>query len=280
MRKVPACLLFTVAVAVVACGREGPTAPPPSTERPAVPLALQPLSVVDGFDGHGIAFAEVIVDYESHSTDANGSVQLGDSYSSAATGALVAVAAEGYLPRVTLLEPDRRITLWPAAGGKDGEEGDAIRRMVFGAAGVHEPRASRVVSLSLEAPPEVRDAWLAEAQQFGRALGIDYQVSPHGDDEAENVLVVRFAGDRAGCMPDETTGYCRDSDRRFAVSERKARDPRTMRRVFAAWFLRPNPLPGLMNADDPAGELSPLELRTIRMVLLRPRRTLWPDNDR
>jgi hypothetical protein len=35
-----------------------------------------------------------------------------------------------------------------------------------------------------------------------------------------------------------------------------------------------------MNPENPARELSPLEARTIRMILRRPLPNRWPDTDR
>jgi hypothetical protein len=66
----------------------------------------------------------------------------------------------------------------------------------------------------------------------------------------------------------------------FLDPPHKARDPQTIRRVLASFFLGPNPLPGFLNPDAPANELSPLEDRTIRMILQRPLPNRWPDTDR
>lgn len=65
----------------------------------------------------------------------------------------------------------------------------------------------------------------------------------------------------------------------FVVRPARAGDAATIRRVLASAFLGPDPLPGLLNPDAPADELSPFEERTLRMVLLRRLPSLWPDTD-
>ena len=66
----------------------------------------------------------------------------------------------------------------------------------------------------------------------------------------------------------------------FVPPTDRATDPFTIRRVLASQFLGPNPFPGLLNPDAPADTLSPFEMQTIRMILQRPLKTRWPDNDR
>ena len=280
MRRHAACAALVALTA--GCGPGTPTTPAGAGAAPGPPLpaVMQPILVVDGVDGHPVPFADVTFDYDSYSTNGLGWLDftaLPYAGPGAPIGSRIGVDAGGYLPRRTLVPPDRRITLWPVGG----EEEDAVRAMVYGpGVGAHEPRTNRRVVLAVAASPEVREAWIIEAGAFGESLGIAYDFDPYAGEE-DDVLSVHFGSRPGGCAPDEVVGFCRESGvgRSFSVAESLARDPAAIRRVLAAWFLKENPLPGLMNADDPADELSPLERRTIRMVLLRPRRTLWPDND-
>jgi len=97
----------------------------------------------------------------------------------------------------------------------------------------------------------------------------------------QNEITVFFGPDH-GCTPGSLSGFCRAhwAYMDFAVATARATDALTIRRVLASQFLGPNPLPGLLNPDAPADALSPFEIQTIRMILQRPLKLRWPDNDR
>jgi hypothetical protein len=102
-------------------------------------------------------------------------------------------------------------------------------------------------------------------------------------DEPEVKVGFGRQGGGAACAPVPAWGFCREPYpyyKIFTVATEKSVDPATIRRVLASWFLGPNPLPGLMNPRAPADVLSPLELQTIRMILQRPLKNRWPDDDR
>jgi hypothetical protein len=199
-------------------------------------------------------------------------------------GTAVDVDARGFLPRRTRIERDGVVTLWPVA---DDAEADAVRRMVYGEQEVRQPFDLGTILLSLLGEgagflgSEVGRAWQAEALVFGARFGLRYEWSNYFLYET-NEVAVRF--DTAGrCSPDPASGFCREVSPYFAsfvVRPERAADPATIRRVLASVFLGPNPLPGLLNPDAPAEELSPLEEQTIRMVLLRRLPNRWPDTDR
>jgi hypothetical protein len=127
-------------------------------------------------------------------------------------------------------------------------------------------------------------AWQAQALAFGARFGLEYAWSSSLE-YMVNEMAVRFETSGA-CVPELAAGFCREQTPyppdflEFVVRPERAGDPATIRRVLASVFLGPNPLPGLLNPDAPAEELSPLEEQTIRMVLLRRLPNRWPDTDR
>lgn len=97
-----------------------------------------------------------------------------------------------------------------------------------------------------------QEVWAAEAVAFGTPFGLDYQEGAARPWETENEIAVRYA-ETGGCATIPAWGFCldfaSDTDMSFRVLPGKARDPQTIRRVLASWFLGPNPQRGLMNPD-------------------------------
>jgi hypothetical protein len=221
----------------------------------------------------------VVIGGQEYTTDENGIVT--------ATGSdlSIDVEAAGYLSRMSSIgnEGNTSVTLWPVASDREAE---AVRGMAFGQRSVPDlltplnPRDPFYVTIP-SAPAEVNQAWASAAVRFGSMFNLTYVVGPVFQYET-NEIEVTFGADR-GCTPSPVTGFCRLPNRSytlFAVSDDRATDPSTIDRVLASLFLGPNPLPGLLNANAPADSLSPFEIQTIRMILQRPRKTRWPDNDR
>ena len=261
----------------------GPSEPSTPTE-PAPPTVSRSISIVSGADGSPVRGATVVIEGQSYQSDHQGKVPFAASLGASA----IDVEAAGFLLRRTTTATSQTIALWPVANDAEAE---AVRRMVYkrGSArdGVLYPPDSRQFFLTMEDASNINslgvpDAWRREAIAFGSMFGLNYELWYAFPVQTNEVAVrIRPAG-TAGCVPVPAWGFCRDSPwyRASRSCPRRVLDPATIRRVLASWFLGPNPLAGFMNADAPADDLSPLEIQTIRMILQRPLKNRWPDDDR
>ncbi len=277
-------LALGLALGVAACDEKaGPTtvSGPSSLASPAPsPTGFPPLRIVSGANNQPVSGAVVVIEGNRFVSDENGEVPFD------AGGGAIDVDAQGFLPRRTRVDYGRHLALWPVA---DEAEAEAVREMVYGGGreAVLQPPGPGSFLISFLGGPgdggawgEIHEAWTAAASAFGARFGIGYVLSYEFQYELNEVGVTfREAG---GCVPVPAWGFCRDSPhyRSFSVLPERSRDGETIRRILASWFLRPNPLPGLLNAEAPASELSPLEEQTIRMILLRRQPNRWPDDDR
>jgi len=276
---------IVVALLAAACddtlvGRSTPAGP----SGPSAPAGSYPILIVSGADGSPVRGATVVIEGQAYQSDDEGKVTV-----AAPLGAwAIDVDAAGFLPRRTTTAANQAIALWPVASQ---EEAEAVRSMVYArggpASGVLMPPDSERFYVTMADPSFDRDAvlkaWFDEAQTFGGMFGLTYEFPGHFQYET-NEIAVRFdQGSRAACAPVSAWGFCRDPNlnyKIFVVSATRAVDPATVRRVLASWFLGPNPLPGFMNLEAPTESLSPLEMQTIRMILQRPLKNRWPDDDR
>ena len=290
MRIVTRCVVVGLAMSAVACGEGGgrlPTISTPPKTAPSPPPStsadFEPVRIVSGADKTPVAGAAVLIEGTRFVSDENGRVTP-DPLRGAAPGASIDVDAPGYLPRRTRIDRYRMVILWPVA---DAAEEEAVHEMVYRWAGpgetFHPPDPGPFLISFLDArslDPGVADAWSAEAMEFGDRLGLTY-VQSYSFQYEQNEIAVRFA-ETGACDPTPALGFCRDSQhyKSFLVLPGKARDPQTIRRVLASWFLGPNPLPGFLSRSRPAGELSPFEVQTIQMLFMRPLPNRWPDSDR
>ena len=282
------CLAAAALAVVVGCGG-GETPPMPTAgSSPPVQPDLGWVRVVSGIEGTPVAGASVLFDGDDEPvvSGPSGEAWPNDyilrSYGTA-LGTAVNVDARGFLPRRTRIGSDGIVTLWPVA---DDAEAEAVRRMVYGDQEVRQPFDLGPILVSVLGEgagfwgSEVGRAWQAEALAFGARFGLRYGWSTVFQYEP-NEMSVLF--DTAGqCSLGARWGFCRAASPYFAsfvVRPARAGDAATIRRVLASAFLGPNPLPGLLNPDAPADELSPFEERTPRMVLLRRLPSLWPDTD-
>ena len=257
---------------------------PAAPSAPAARSASYSVWIVSGADGSPVRGAAVVIEGQTYRSDDEGKVTVAAPFGAWA----IDVEAAGFLPRRTTMAGNQNIAMWPVANEVEGE---AVRQMVYqrGAArdGVLYPPDSRQFVLTMEDmsnidSPGVPDAWGREAIVFGSMFGLSYDLSHAFQYETNEVAVRVRPAITAGCVPVPAWGFCRDSPwyKSFTVLPEKALDPATIRRVLASWFLGPNPLPGFMNPDAPADSLSPLETQTIRMILQRPLKNRWPDDDR
>jgi len=283
-------LVVGLTLAASGCGQEGPRPSPTDDSAAAPPSLLQGVRIVSGVDNRPVAGATVYFEDDDGPVLSDGNGEAAPvGYISATygtpTGSAIDVDSPGFLPRRTRIEPNRLVTLWPVA---DDTEAEAVRRMVYGGREVLQPLDSGPILISVLAvgpgfwASEAGESWRAEADALGRRFGIAYDWSDFFRYDF-NEVSVRFGG-TGGCVPNPALGFCREPASSelgsFLVLPERASDPATIRRVLASVFLGPNPLPGLMNPDAPAADLSPLEAQTIRMILLRRLPTRWPDTDR
>lgn len=289
-RLVRCLLAVTVGLSPLGCRQAGNgvtfTDPAPA----AAPSQFQPVRIVSGSDGRPVPGARVSIDGEGPDlSNVRGEVVPSDyilaTYGVAA-GMSIDVDAAGFLPRRTRVPSDRVVTLWPVA---DATEAEAVRRMVYGRGGplgeVLYPPDPGPLTVHLPVDGFVHQSpWGSEAAVFGARFGISYKLSfgmwYFDEPLARNSLAVYFS--RASCGSAGTWGFCQalPEQKVFAVRPERAADPQTIRRVLASFFLGPDPLPGLLNVDAPADDLSSLEVQTIRMILLRRLPNRWPDTDR
>lgn len=289
-------LAAVLGLVVVGCGGGG-TPPTPTAGSSPTPTGaggsagtpvMRTVRIVSGADGTPVAGAAVAFE-NADSPDRSGpggEVSPTDyiySTYGVPPGTGVDVDARGFLPRRTRIERGGVVTLWPVA---DGAEADAVRRMVYGDQEIRQPFDLGPILLSVLQDEgfwgsEAGQTWKAEALAFGARVGLGYEWSTFFQYET-NEVAVRF--DTVGqCAFGPGWGFCREPSPYFAsfvVRPERVRDPVTIRRVLASVFLGPNPLPGLLNPDEPTDELSPLEEQTIRMILLRRLPNRWPDTDR
>jgi hypothetical protein len=276
-------LVLGVGLWAAGCGGDGTSPAAPSTLPPEPFLSVW---ITSGDGGKPVAGARVSIDGVSYVSNETGAVTPAGP--GAPRGSAIDVDADGFLPRRTRIPATRVITLWPVAGEAEAE---AVREMVYGRGGgdvLHPPDIGPfwLVFLDPSEAPDLAHVWQAEATAFGDRFErtVNVSIGPRFDELdgalVTNEVVVRFEG--TGCDPVPAWGLCQVSpaSKTFLVQADRAGDPRTIRRLLASWFLGPNPLPGLMNPDAPADELSPLEEQSIRMILQRPLPNRWPDTDR
>ena len=282
---------IVVALSVAACddaavrqaAPAGPTEPTGTTS-PGSPTVSYYVRIVSGADGSPVQGATVVIEGQTHQSDADGKVTVAAPFGAWATD----VDAGGFLPRRTTAAASQTIALWPVA---NEVEANAVRAMVYARGGLSDgvlfPPDSGPFYITMADPSfdraNVLRAWAEEAKAFGAMFGLAYQFPGNFQYETNEIEVTFDQGSGARCTPGAAWGFCRDPNlnyKTFVVAAAKAADPLTIRRVLASWFLGPNPLPGFMNPDAPADSLSPLELQTIRMILQRTLKNRWPDDDR
>jgi hypothetical protein len=254
---------------VTGCGRSPTTPDAPRTSSGPSVIDVQVLS---GVTQQPVAGAHVTFHGAAYTTDADGRAELSGGQGD------IQIVADGYLQRTSTVGSSTRLTLWPVASDA---EADAVHDMVFDRrGGVLYPFDTLYLTIPT-ATPDVLLAWGQEAVRFASQLGISYQGESTFQYEVNEVEVL--FGANQGCTPSPALGFCRANQNYMvvAVSPDRATDPATIDRVLAQVFLlAPNPLPGLLNADSPAGTFSPFELQTMHMILQRPYQTRWPDDDR
>lgn len=278
-------------VAAIACNQKNRSnlavPSPTSPADPSPPVVTRQLRIVSGADLTPVRGAVVTINGSRYETGDDGHV-AGIGETGAPDGATLDVDASGFLTRRTRVIEGGIVTLWPVA---DEAEASAVRRMVYQRGNPSGevlippdpgPFYITIPHTGVDVPGvDVAGVWENEAKVFGSLVGLKYETSSSFQYET-NEIEVRFSSPSSVCQRVPNWAFCLEPPpyRRYRVAPERAIDPATIRRVLASWFLGPNPLPGLMNAEAPEGALSALELQTIRMILLRPRLNRWPDTDR
>ena len=176
---------IVVALSVAACDdaavrQAAPAAPtePTGPTSPGSPTVSYYVRIVSGADGSPVQGATVVIDGQTHQSDADGKVTVAAPFGAWATD----VDAAGFLPRRTTTAANQTIALWPVA---NQAEADAVRQMVYerGAArdGVLYPPDSRQFYLTMDDAstinsPGVPDAWRREAITFGSMFGLSFDL--------------------------------------------------------------------------------------------------------
>jgi hypothetical protein len=295
----PSVLAIALGLVVVGCGHEGTpaTSTAPTSATSPAPSGFGTVRIVSGPDGTPVVGASVTFEGDDEApalSGPSGEASPADwmlATYGRAIGTAVDVDARGFLPRRTRVPDDRVITLWPVA---DEAEAEAVREMVYGTQGTRNPTARGSIAVVLDFLGEWDEAtaraWGNEASAFGASFDVPYTLGDASDYACpwecagSNMIFVHFA-ETGFCHAPASRGFCLEPSstpqaRGITVRPGSARDTRTIRGVLASWFLGPNPLPGLMNPENPASALSPLETQTIRMLLLRRLPNRWPDTDR
>ena len=116
---------------------------------------------------------------------------------------------------------------------------------------------------------ETLASWRNAAVSFFRVLTTEVDVRNTVFQYDLNEILVSFTS-RSDCAGIRLWSICRTFPYWFyEVPQAIARDEGAIQRTLALTFVGPNPLPGLLNLNNPGNELSPFELQTLRMVLAR-----------
>ena len=243
------------------------------------------LEIVSGATLTPVAGATVTIGGATYVSDAAGRPVDGEQYRPQDSD--VDVVATGYLRRETRASYGNKIVLWPAA---DEQETEAIRRMVYArdglVAGTRSGYFAYPLTVSAEGlAPDGLKVWTEVVAEVARTLQISVDFYPFFAYDV-NEVNMRLLGDPPQCLV-APWGFCSDPPPGYGpyyafyrMPLDRTTDRAAVKRLIFSFFLGANPLPGFMSVEHPTDTLTPLELQTIRMILLRPRTNRWPDSDR
>jgi hypothetical protein len=277
-------------VFAIGCGRQ-PLAPS-SAGSPLPPARLAPadesatIKIVNGWTGAAVQGAEVTAGGNRTLSDDAGSVRLHT------TGACLTihVTAPGFLDRRTCAVSE--ITLWPIA---DAFERDATRTMVFLREHLIGSESSAFVTQvtlapELRASSDIVSTWRSAANDV-ETLTQGRLSFAFGDYPTEalvigsgNSLACEFWPSTWPVWPVRISLFCPEAGDdywiRLRVMSAGLADIRVAERALL-WSVGivPHPLPGLLNIDHPADQLSEFERKTLHMIGLRRTKLAWPDFD-
>jgi hypothetical protein len=258
-----------------------PTAPPTAVSTvPTGTFDLGIFRIVSGADQSPIEGAAVLVDGAAYTSRSDG--RLSDRSVYVARTAAIDIDAPGYLPRRSLLAHAADLALWPIEGD---DEKEATRQMVYERDGVMRDLfipAERPIYVTTSLAPEILNIWKDVANQLAPKLGVVFEFAAFMQYAQNEMLVSVDKGGQARCSHVPAWGFCWEPSPypTVTVLQDRLTDRTTIARVLVSFFLGANPLPGFMNAQAPADSLTPLEGRTVRMILQRPHKNRWPDTDR
>lgn len=267
-----------VCLLLAGCDQRGETLRTPAGPGPLAPNRIR---IVSGADLKPVADALVTLDSRQYRSDQAGYVDA-DLPVNPVSALPIDIDAPGFLPRRTMTRAGDDVTLWPVA---DEAEAAAVRAMVYERPAPFGPvlrplsQGPFYVSLLDHAGVEY-DRWVAEASSLAQEIDIPFKVESQFQYDSNEITVRVVTATTCTVVP--AWGFCPGAPpyKTIEVQASVANDPKTIRRVMASALLGPNPLPGFMNAEAPAADLTAFELQTIRMILQRPRPNRWPDTDR
>ncbi len=266
-------------------GVTSPTPSPVPQPPPAGMIDTRALEIVSGATLNPVTGATITIGGANYVSDAAGHPVDGEQYRSRDSD--VDVVATGYLRRETKASYGNKIVLWPVA---DEQEMEAIRRMVYArdgsVAGSRYGFMGYPLTVSAEGlAPDGLKVWTEVAAEVARTLQISVDFYPFFAYDV-NEVNMRPLGDPPQCLV-TPWGFCSDPPPGYGsyygfyrMPLDRTTDRAAAKRLIFSFFLGVNPLQGFMSVEHPADTLSPLELQTIRMMLLRPRTNRWPDSDR
>lgn len=268
-----------LAIAIGACGNS-PTRPGPVDPQPGPQQNTITLTVLDGWTRQPVAGAIVSHGIDAV-TDSAGRVQVRVTSDVCQT---VTVRAAGFLDRRTCSSSE--VTLWPVA---DALERDATRMAVFYEdrldsewwSGVHLVR----LAVELAEHDEIRETWQLAAAEIQRLTGGRISFTFVNSGQAD--FMVTKASAAPVCRLQlawtiETAGFCSDWDwqsRIQVLPDRLADRGTALRALLASLTISAHPAPGLLNATEPASELSLFEQKLLHMLGIRRLDLNWPDYD-
>ncbi len=293
---------FVLILAIAGCGDDGPTTSPTSTvTRPLVPTSTFPegtvLSIVSGAGGAAVANAEVVVARTTYRTNGNGRVTLSTGVN---RNVNLSVIAEGFLERRTLLRTadQTRFTLWPREH-ESGITETGTRDLVYGG-------IDGMVRGMIRIDPRVSEAYVVVSEQIRRDARAMRVVNDAADSITDatrgemrfivaneappDAVVFDFVVD-----PNELVDAVAQVTRRFrgfaiiggsAVFDSidRLRTSTTYHELGHLYgFSHTNGTKDIMNTFRRRGTVESFSIRealAMRLLLQRPPRNEFPDNDR
>jgi hypothetical protein len=244
------------------------------------------LTIVNGWTGAPVAGATVTAGGTRQMSNSAGQVQFGN------TGQCLTmeVVAAGFLDRRSCAVSD--VTLWPIDSDAERE---ATRAMVFWRDRLVGSQSDSIVTPvtfapELRANTDASDTWRSAANELTELTSRRFSFV--FDDFPTERLVIGAASSLECALwpgnrpvwPVLTSLFCPEAGddywTRLKVMPNGLTDIRVaLRALMWSMGVNPHALPGLLNQNHPANELSSFERKTMHMLGLRQVEVAWPDFD-